>query len=86
MVSKPRMNIAVVGAGISGIMSAYLLERRHKVTLFEKNDYIGGHTNTAVIGDGPDAGLPVDTGFIVHNERTYPLFRAFLTAAGGFGS
>jgi predicted NAD/FAD-binding protein len=76
------MNIAVVGAGISGIMSAYLLDRRHKVTLFEKNGYIGGHTNTAVIGDGPDAGLPVDTGFIVHNERTYPLFRAFLRQLG----
>ena len=82
MAPSPGMNIAVVGAGISGIMSAYLLDRRHRVTLFEKNDYIGGHTNTAVIGDGPDAGLPVDTGFIVHNERTYPLFRAFLRQLG----
>jgi predicted NAD/FAD-binding protein len=76
------MNIAVVGAGISGVMSSYLLDRRHRVTLFEKNDYIGGHTNTAVIADGADAGLPVDTGFIVHNERTYPFFRAFLRQLG----
>ena len=76
------MDIAVVGAGISGIVSAYLLQRRHRVTLFEKNGYIGGHTNTAVITEGPDAGLPVDTGFIVHNERTYPLFRTFLRQLG----
>lgn len=76
------LHIAVVGAGISGIMSAYLLQRRHRVTLFEKNHYVGGHTNTAVIAEGPDAGLPVDTGFIVHNERTYPLFRAFLKQLG----
>ena len=82
MAPSPGMNIAVVGAGISGVMSAYLLDRRHRVTLFEKNEYIGGHTNTAVIGDGADAGLPVDTGFIVHNERTYPFFRAFLRQLG----
>ncbi len=75
---QSNQRIAVIGAGISGIMSAYLLQRRHRVTLFEKNDYVGGHTNTVVIKDGPDAGLPVDTGFIVHNERTYPFFRAFL--------
>ena len=82
MTDTSDQKIAVVGAGISGIMSAYLLSRKHRVTLFEKNDYIGGHTNTAVISDGPDAGLPVDTGFIVHNERTYPLFRAFLRQLG----
>ena len=82
MSTQSNQRIAVIGAGISGIMSAYLLQRRHRVTLFEKNDYIGGHTNTAVIGEGPDAGLPVDTGFIVHNERTYPLFRAFLKHLG----
>ena len=82
MAPSAGMNIAVVGAGISGIMSAYLLQRRHRVTLFEKNGYIGGHTNTAVIGEGPDAALTVDTGFIVHNERTYPLFRTFLKQLG----
>jgi len=82
MMDESNLKIAVIGAGISGIMSAYLLGRRHRVTLFDKNDYIGGHTNTVVIEDGPDAGLPVDTGFIVHNERTYPLFRAFLKQLG----
>jgi len=82
MAPSTGLNIAVIGAGISGIMSAYLLQRRHRVTLFEKNGYIGGHTNTAVIPEGPDAGLPVDTGFIVHNERTYPLFRTFLKQLG----
>ena len=82
MAPSSGMNVAVVGAGISGILSAYLLQRRHRVTLFEKNDYIGGHTNTAVIAGGSDAGLPVDTGFIVHNERTYPLFRTFLKQLG----
>ncbi len=82
MTTKPDRNIAVIGAGISGIVAAYLLGRRHRVTLFEKNDYIGGHTNTVVIKEGPDAGLPVDTGFIVHNERTYPLFRTFLRQLG----
>lgn len=82
MTNATRLHIAIIGAGISGILSAYLLSRRHQVTLFEKNAYIGGHTNTAVIADGSDAGLPVDTGFIVHNERTYPLFRTFLKQLG----
>lgn len=73
------LNIAVIGSGISGICAAYLLQHRHKITLFEKNDYFGGHTNTVLIQDGPDAGTPVDTGFIVLNERTYPNFIQFLS-------
>lgn len=72
------LNIAVIGAGISGICAAYLLQKRHQVSLFEKNDYFGGHTHTIVIPDGPDAGTPVDTGFIVLNQRTYPNFIKFL--------
>ena len=72
------LNIAVVGAGISGIFSAYLLQKRHRVTLFEKNDYFGGHTRTIIIPQGPDKGIPVDTGFIVLNQRTYPNFIKFL--------
>ncbi len=72
------MHIAVVGAGVAGIVAAYLLQRRHNVTLFEKNDYIGGHTHTVVMEEGPDAGTPVDTGFIVFNEKTYPNFIRFL--------
>lgn len=76
------LNIAVIGAGISGICTAYLLQDRHKVTLFEKNNYFGGHTHTVPIPHGPDKDTPVDTGFIVLNERTYPYFIQFLTRLG----
>ena len=76
------LNIAVVGSGISGICAAYLLQKRHRVTLFEKNDYFGGHTHTIVIPDGPDKGIPVDTGFIILNEWTYPHFIRFLSLLG----
>jgi len=74
--------IAVVGGGVAGIVAAYLLQEKHQVTLFEQNDYLGGHTNTIEIPDGPDAGLAVDTGFIVLNDATYPLFRKFLDRLG----
>jgi predicted NAD/FAD-binding protein len=77
-----RRRVAVVGAGVAGIVSAYLIQRRHEVVLFERNAYLGGHTNTLSIPDGPDAGTPVDTGFIVYNERTYPLFCRFLAELG----
>ena len=82
MATESRLKIAVIGGGVAGITASYLLQRRHSVTLHEKNDYIGGHTHTVVIEDGPDAGTPVDTGFIVFNERTYPLFIEFLSQMG----
>jgi len=75
---KDNLDIAVIGGGVAGITAAFLLQQRHRVTLYEKNDYIGGHTHTVVIPDGPDAGTPVDTGFIVLNDRTYPLFSRLL--------
>jgi uncharacterized protein len=78
MLNDVRLRIAVVGGGVAGIATSHLLQRRHEVTLFEKNDYVGGHTNTIVIDQGPDAGTPVDTGFIVLNDRTYPLLMRFL--------
>jgi predicted NAD/FAD-binding protein len=63
--------IAVIGAGIAGLSAAWMLSRAHAVTLFEANDYLGGHTHTVdVTLDGITA--PVDTGFLVFNERTYP--------------
>lgn len=80
--NRSNLNIAIIGSGISGICSAYLLQRRHQVTLFEKNGYFGGHTHTVVIPDGPDENTPVDTGFIVLNERTYPNFIKFLSQLG----
>jgi len=77
-----RFRIAVVGGGVAGIVSAYLLSKKHDVTMFEKNNYVGGHTATVVLEDGPDAGLAVDTGFIVCNDRTYPQFHRFLDSLG----
>lgn len=67
------MRIAIIGGGISGMLTAYLLSRRHDVTLFEANDYLGGHTRTLDVQGGGST-LGVDTGFIVFNERTYPNF------------
>ncbi|MFT6276002.1 MAG: putative NAD/FAD-binding protein, partial [Halioglobus sp.] len=65
--------IAIIGSGISGLTSAYLLARRHEVTLFEASDYLGGHTATVDVSiDGES--MAVDTGFIVFNDRTYPNF------------
>lgn len=68
---QPRHRIAVVGAGISGLASAWLLSQQHDVTLFEAGAYLGGHTNTVdVTLEGHTH--PVDTGFLVFNDKTYP--------------
>ena len=63
--------IAVIGAGIAGMAAAYLLSQKHEVWLFEKEPRLGGHTHTHAIGTSAGT-LPIDTGFIVHNDRTYP--------------
>ncbi|WPJ94540.1 FAD-dependent oxidoreductase [Coraliomargarita algicola] len=73
-----RKRIAVVGCGVAGLTAAWLLQRKHEVHLFEKNDYVGGHTRTLQVPQGPDAGTPVDTGFIVMNHRNYPNFTQLL--------
>jgi predicted NAD/FAD-binding protein len=66
-------SIAVIGGGISGLTAAYILSRTDEVTLFEAADRLGGHADTH-LADAPGGGqVPVDTGFIVYNERTYPL-------------
>ena len=69
--------VAVIGAGISGLAAAHLLSRRHRVHLFEQESRLGGHTNTVLV-EGPTGTVPLDTGFLVHNDRTYPnLVRLF---------
>lgn len=75
------MKIAVVGAGVSGLVAARLLVDEHDVHLFEANDYIGGHANTVHVSAVGES-FPVDTGFMVFNERTYPNFCALLRRLG----
>ena len=75
------MRIAVVGSGIAGLASAWLLSRRHDVTLYEANDYLGGHTHTHDIQLGGRR-YAVDTGFIVHNPRHYPLLTRLFDELG----
>jgi uncharacterized protein len=67
-----REKIAIVGTGISGLACAHFLSREHDVVLFEKDDRVGGHSNTVMV---PEEGkpIPIDTGFMVYNEVTYPL-------------
>ncbi len=73
--------IAVVGSGISGLASAWLLSRRHDVTLFEAGSYLGGHTNTLDVHlEGKTHA--VDTGFLVFNDRTYPNLLAMFALLG----
>jgi predicted NAD/FAD-binding protein len=75
------MRIAVIGAGISGLVSAYLLCRDHEVVVFEAEDYIGGHTHTIDV-EAEGTVYPVDTGFIVFNEKTYPNFVKLMRELG----
>lgn len=65
------LRIAVVGTGVAGMSAAWLLSERHQVTVYEKSDRIGGHSNTVMAGRDWHK-LPVDTGFIVYNEPCYP--------------
>lgn len=75
------MKIAIIGAGISGLTSAYYLNPNHDVTVFEANSYIGGHTNTIDV-ESHGQHYAVDTGFIVFNDRTYPCFCNLLDELG----
>ncbi len=74
---KKSLNIAVIGTGVAGMSAAWLLNKKHSITVFEQHDRTGGHINTV------DASMdnfthPVDTGFIVYNEKNYPNFVALL--------
>ncbi len=77
-----RPSVAVIGGGVSGLTAAYLLQRTHHVTLFEADDRVGGHAHThdVTMGDGTTAA--VDTGFIVLNDRTYPMLRRLFDELG----
>ena len=75
------MKIAVVGAGVSGLVSALLLAEHHDVTLFEAAGYPGGHTNTVEVATETGT-LAVDTGFIVFNDRNYANFERLLARLG----
>ncbi len=63
--------IAVIGAGIAGLGAAYLLRKHFAITLYEKNAYLGGHTNTVSVPEG-EREVAIDTGFMVFNHVTYP--------------
>lgn len=73
-----RQRIAVIGSGVSGLSAAWLLSKSHDVVLYEADGRIGGHANTV---DVPGTG-PVDTGFIVYNEKNYPNFTAMTANLG----
>src|SRR4051794_14043335 len=75
------MRIAVVGAGVSGLVAAHLLHERHEVTVFEAGGKPGGHTNTIRV-ETPNETHWVDTGFIVFNDRNYPHFERLLQRLG----
>lgn len=75
------MRIAVIGGGISGMLSWYLLQRNYDVTLLEANDYLGGHTATVDV-EVQGQNYAIDTGFIVFNNWTYPIFNKFIADLG----
>jgi predicted NAD/FAD-binding protein len=72
----------VIGAGISGLAVSYLLSRKHRVSLFEREPRLGGHTHTIVVADREQGAVPLDTGFLVHNDVTYPSLVRLFAALG----
>jgi predicted NAD/FAD-binding protein len=74
-------NIAIIGSGIAGLSAAYLLQNKHSITLYEKEPRLGGHSRTITVKYG-DRIIPVDTGFIVFNERNYPNLTALFARLG----
>lgn len=75
------MKLAIIGSGISGLTAGHLLNRKHDISIFEANDYIGGHTHTHNL-KVRNRDYLIDTGFIVYNERTYPSFIKLLDQLG----
>ena len=75
----PKQRVAIIGSGISGIVAAYLLDKKYDVTLIEASSRLGGHTNTISVEDPVRGKIGIDTGFIVFNLKNYPLFMRFLS-------
>lgn len=73
------MKIAIIGTGIAGLSVAHQLHTQHELTLFEANHYVGGHSNTVDVNENGNI-IPIDTGFIVMNDLTYPNFNKILNA------
>ncbi|CCN48232.1 putative AMINE OXIDASE [Vibrio nigripulchritudo MADA3029] len=78
------MKIAIIGSGISGLTCGFYLHQEHDITIFEANDYIGGHTATIDV-ERKGRTYAVDTGFIVYNDRTYPNFISMMKEIGVTG-
>src|ERR1700760_595013 len=79
--NRPRLKIAVVGTGISGLSAAWLLSPHHDLTVYEQSDRVGGHFNTVIASVGGRE-IAVDTGFIVFNRSTYPNLSALFAHLG----
>ena len=75
------MRVAVIGAGVSGLVAAHQLHADHDVHVYEAGSWVGGHTHTVTV-DGEDGPVAVDTGFIVLNDRNYPNFERLLAQLG----
>jgi predicted NAD/FAD-binding protein len=84
-VTRPKLSrrrVAVVGSGVAGLTAAYVLQREADVTLYEAAERLGGHADTHDVPLADGRLTAIDTGFIVHNERTYPLLRRLFDELG----